>query len=107
MQTQTTKPMTKQDFITILEKLNHIEQQNIAIEAHLKEQKEASSKPSPLLLNARDVGEAVGISTKRARNLIAMPNFPKNITDTRGKYKTGPWRYEEVFRFFKINKSKV
>lgn len=103
MQTQAEQLMTKQDFITLLEKMN-------SIEADVKSIKEASTKQEDETLvwrNAREVAKGLNVPTKTARNLIALPNFPKNVSGKRARYKTGPWRASEVKQFFKINKSKV
>lgn len=98
--------MEKADFLVILEKLNKLD----AIEADIKAIKEANAKQEDESLvwrNAREVARGLNVPTKTARNLIALPNFPKNIGGKRARYKTGPWRASEVKHFFKINKSKV
>lgn len=103
MQTQAEQPMTKQDFLILSEQLARIE-------AGIKTIRESNAKQDDETLvwrNASDVAKGLGIPTKTARKLIALPNFPKNVSGKRTRYKTGPWRASEVKHFFKINKSKV
>lgn len=103
MQQITDQLMTKQDFITLLEKMN-------SIEAMIKAQ-QPQDQTDLVWRNAKDVANGLnngkGIPLSTARSLIAMPNFPKNIHGKRGRNKTGPWRASEVIQFFKINKNKV
>jgi len=103
MQANTEQLMTKQDFITLAEQLNRIEQQNAAIQQMLI--KQPSKKL--VLTNAKEVGVCLGVSEWQARDLMRHPNFPKSLTKRTGTYNRGKWKASEVERFFMINKNKV
>lgn len=115
MQTQPQQFMTNSDILALANELAKIITEPLIVELQEVKQKlqnieEANAKQEDETLvwrNAREVAKGLNVPTKTARNLIALPNFPKNIGGKRTRYKTGPWKSVEVKHFFKINKSKV
>ena len=99
MQPNIEQLMTKQDFITLLEKMN-------SIEAMLKE-KQAEEQPDILLYNLDDIAKFLKCSKKMAQRLKNMPNFPQSELPRRGKYKKGPFSSFKVLKHYNINKNKV
>ncbi len=98
MQTNT-EPMTKQDFITLLEKMN-------SIEAMIKAQ-QPEERPEILLHTLDDIAEFLNCSKKKAQRLKNMPNFPQSELGRCGKYKVGPWSSAKVLAHYNIHKNKV